>query len=240
MNFNQAVESVFHQVKPFVWRPYGVVHTVRMYLRREPLPDIPPDSPFIRSIRPDDVVLEAGTNIGGLTRILSQRAKEVHTFEPNRKALDFARKHFRGKKNVRFYCAAIGGSCGAFKLNIESDLSGSNSFHITTDNLRNMRYRKQTEAEMLTVAEFVRASGMRPTVLVLDIEGEEGAALRGAEGFLPDRVFLETHWVRKSDGSFASTLNECEGYLSERGYLVGRFADRGGYVWLSGVRLRGS
>jgi FkbM family methyltransferase len=154
--------------------------------------------------------------------------------------LDFARKHFRGKKNVRFYCAAIGGSSGIFRLNIESDLSGSNSFHITTDSLRNMRYRKQIEVRMLTVTEFIKASGIRPTVLVLDVEGEEGAAIRGAEGFLPDRVFLETHWVRKGDGSFASTLYECEDYLSERGYLVDRFADRGGYVWLSGVRPRGS
>jgi FkbM family methyltransferase len=236
MNFHDALSKCYFSMMPILSRPYAILHTFRKVVAKGPTCDLPVESLLTRGLRPDDVVLEAGTNMGGLTRLLSDMVKEVHTFDPNPKALEYARKYLHGRTNVRFYCAAVGGKTGTAIYNYVSRFHGGNSLCQTYDYGGRIRFLRQFNVPETTIQRFAEKTGVRLTALVLDCEGSELSALVGAGEFLPDRVFTETHSVKRKDGTTRSTLPECRAFLEAHGFEVTIFYDKDRYPWIRGVR----
>jgi len=213
------------------------IYTLREYIHKTPLCDFPENNPLEDSVFPDDVVLEAGTNIGGLTYFLGHIAKEVHTFEPNPYALIFAKRRVGHMRNVHFYNMAISDHVGKAPFNFSWSFSGANSLYKIQNAGGAIQYTKQFYVETINIDNFVKLYGVIPTVLVLDCEGSELKALQGAEALLPsiDRIFCETHPVER-DGQIILTRFEVGNFLTSHGYQITTGRDRGKVLWLIGKK----
>ncbi len=235
MKFVQSMTVIYYRLVPWLRDYFEIWDWIRKRVHRVPNFDFVGTSPIAEKIRPEDVVLEAGTNMGGLTRELADRAAEVHTFDPNKSAIDFARAHV-GRKNVKFYNLAISSDDGESWLNYATAFDGANSIYEPKGWTGRVSYMKRLRIRTTSIRSFVERTGVRPTVLVMDAEGSEVPAMEGAGKYLPDRLFMETHELVQEDGTIRNTLPACEEFLSRRGYSVRIFRDKGGVPWIEAVR----
>lgn len=67
-------------------------------------------------LKPGDVVLDCGANVGEVTLPLARTGAEVHAFEPDPFAFEKIRKATREFPNVTLYAAAVGISAGSVRL----------------------------------------------------------------------------------------------------------------------------
>jgi FkbM family methyltransferase len=166
---------------------------------------------FAASIRPGQVVFDAGAHVGFYTLLASRRVGAegaVVAFEPLPRNLAYLREHVRlnGVRNVEVVDAAVGEQEGVARFR-----EGPNSSSGAVD------AGGALEAPMVTLDSFVAcARAPRLDVIKMDIEGGEAAALRGGletlRRFHPV-VFLATH------GPDAHA--ECLELLSSLGYGLG-------------------
>ncbi len=107
----------------------------------------------------------------------------VHAFEPNPTLISILRGNLGGRPNVHVVHKAVSGA------------SGSVEFHVAplpfigTSSIR-AGWQTRTElitAEATSLDDYCRASGARPDIIKLDVEGVEDEVIKGAEGVLRER-----------------------------------------------------
>lgn len=150
-----------------------------------------------RYVRPGDVVIEAGANMGSETVLLSRMvgdAGHVYGFEPNpytyeRLSMNVAINEL---KNVSIYDLAIGEKDGEVSFNIYPKgfcNPGMSSKYMSTPQT------KKITVPQRTLDSFVAEKGIsRVNFLKMDIQGAEMDLLNGADGLLErDRptIFME-------------------------------------------------
>jgi FkbM family methyltransferase len=149
---------------------------------------------FRAAVRPGDLVLDVGANVGAYTLLFAQwvgPAGHVVAFEPAPLAAAGLRRHL-----------ALNGLTSRVEV-LEAavcDRSGTAPFHADAASGVNALASRGTPSsiEVLTTTldEFCSARDLRPHVVKIDVEGAELAVLEGARRLLSDpeiRVFVELH-----------------------------------------------
>ena len=164
-------------------------------------------------------IIDGGANVGEYAAIMRGDFPdaEIHAFEPTPKLFQGMKERFEGDAKISCYELALG----------EED--GTATFHLTPDTvssslLEEAEIGASGPIEVVTVsvtkldAWARNLTIRRPALLKLDIEGNELAALRGAEKVLPqiDFIELETTFVKARHGQ--PTFREIINFLNDRGF----------------------
>ena len=148
-----------------------------------------------RLLRPGDVMVDIGANLGLVTLLASARVGatgHVHAFEPQPRLLEWlhASLQLNGRRNVTVHGVALGEREGRQTLEIPLHNRGAASLqrHAVGD--------QSIEVPVCTLSACLKTENARSVRLVkLDVEGYEGQVLQGAEPLLqstpPDAVLFE-------------------------------------------------
>ncbi len=135
---------------------------------------------FIKSLRPEMVVVDVGANIGFYTLLAASRVKSVLAFEPDPVNFELL------KKNVETnHCQNV--SC--YKLAI-SDKQGDVEFYENPNNFGDRRIYSFSEANKsykvsaISLDEFAEKKNIKIDLIKIDIQGAEGRALAGMKRIL--------------------------------------------------------
>jgi FkbM family methyltransferase len=123
------------------------------------------------ALRPGDVFVDLGAYVGPFTLLASRLVGpegRVVAFEPDPATRDLLERNVQanGADNVTVVPYAVGDSAGTVRFLASGDSAG----RIGPDG--------DLEVRQVTLDEFCAETGVRPTVMKVDIEGGEAAALR--------------------------------------------------------------
>ena len=127
-----------------------------------------------RALRPGDVFFDVGAFVGAFTLLGSRLvgpAGKVVAFEPDPNARETLERNLtaNGVDNVIVAPYAVGDHVGKVRLSASGDSVG----HVTPTG--------GIEIEQVTFDSFCADRGLTPTVMKIDVEGSEAAALSGSE-----------------------------------------------------------
>lgn len=158
-------------------------------------------------IRPGDVAIDCGANVGIVTEMMSRRGAVVHAFEPDPAAFSVLRQKFAGCDSVHLHNKAVSNQSGSMKLYYRDEreidpvrFSVGSTLHSEKTDVNLATY---TEVEVVKLAEFLHQFD-RIRILKLDIEGAECDVLDDLlENDCFDKIDLtlvETHeeWIPAS------------------------------------------
>ena len=173
---------------------------------------------FDRTVAPGTVVFDVGANVGSYTMHASRlcgREGHVVAFEPSPEMYGYLVKHveINGLANVTPLQAALGDVNG--RARFEPTLDGVTSHLSQAGSIEVECHRLDTLVENGVVP--------APDCIKVDVEGAEGAVLRGALGVLSERrpvLFLATHGTEAT--------RECEEILDRVGYALSPIPDMSG------------
>ena len=159
------------------------------------------------ALRPGDVFLDVGANVGYFTLAASRRvgsAGRVIAFEPVPRNLDYLDRHvaLNSLSNVEVVRAAV------------SDRTGSTRFDLGVDPSMGMVDEKgELEVATVTLDDVLMRAGLSPRVVKIDVEGHEPEVLRGAAEMLAGATAAVTlsAWPK---------IAECVELLKGHGYTV--------------------
>ena len=157
---------------------------------------------FRAAVAPGDVVLEAGANVGAYTVLFARWAGDrghVYGFEPDPMALRGLQQHVALNgfaDRVTAVAAAIADN-GARRLRFVLFQSSGIS-RIAGDHEEVPSGTTVDEVPAWSIDRFCRTRGIAPTVIKIDVEGAELAALRGARATIAAagarlQLFVEMH-----------------------------------------------
>ena len=181
----------------------------------------------LQGIGKDDIVIEGGAHFGESTYYLSQKAKFVYAFEPERLSFKVLRACAKRWHNVLVVNKALSDKKSTSVIKLLSNRSSRSS---TIHGGYGMNYVTEEQIELTDIDSY----NTKATVLILDVEGEEMNALKGAEKTLQTikRVFVETH--KLFDGT--DTADETRKILANRGFQMREQKDADNTLWIFGVR----
>lgn len=133
-------------------------------------------------LKPGDIVLDCGANVGDVSAPLAETGAEVHAFEPDPYAFGKLSKRLESAENVTLYNAAVGSHAGTVQLmrasNFDDNPKGGSVKSTIVPGGRNINEQAdQTHSvEMLSLPDVISdltANGGRIAFLKMDIEGAE-------------------------------------------------------------------
>lgn len=129
---------------------------------------------FVQALRPDDVVWDIGGHVGTYALLAAVRAAEVHTFEPDPtpRAMLLDNIVLNGAGNVSIHEVALSDA------NATATLYSDGAHAFSTQSLVKIEG-GAARAVTTRTGDSLRAEIPAPTVVKIDIEGAEAAALRG-------------------------------------------------------------
>ena len=152
-------------------------------------------------LRPGDIAIDCGANVGDMTMILAEGGADVHAFEPNPYAFEVLKKRFADAPHVTCHNAAVGSTSGRMALYLhkdsrENEVSLSNGSSLLRDK-PNVSPERSIEVEVVDLVKFLKGLGKPVRVLKIDIEGSEVELMEHFidEGCLPlaQKIFVEVH-----------------------------------------------
>lgn len=159
---------------------------------------------ILSMLRPGDVVLDCGANIGDVTLPLAETGAHVHAFEPDPFAFQKISKRVAGRENVTLHNAAVGLETGEIELfraeNFDSNPIGGSVKSTIISGGRRIDEGHGIKVPLIDLRAFLReqiATHGEIAFLKMDIEGAELALLETMldEGLF-DKIRLtvaETH-----------------------------------------------
>jgi len=190
--FHKYVVTRLPRLPPTVFR----ILLIPIMTLFRPLPEESESRLLVGMIRPGDIVVEVGANIGGTTRMLSTlvgSGGQVFTLEPNPLILTLLLTVVKSLTNVRVIAAGAADSDRFSKLTISTV-----DDHAATllQPFSGKRVWKEVQVRLFRIDTLVKAQVIpRVDVLVVDAEGAEYSVLTGAESALPSirEVIVEMH-----------------------------------------------
>lgn len=151
-------------------------------------------------IKPGDIAIDCGANVGNVTEVMEKRGAKVFAFEPNPYAFEKLRKRFTGNKNVVCFQKGVYKETGILKLYLhefsdEDEVKWSTGSSLL-DQKGNVLKDKYVEVEIIDFNEFVENIGQRIKFVKMDVEGVEYEIL--------DKL-IETRNINKIDYLFVET-----------------------------------
>lgn len=129
-----------------------------------------------QKLRPGDVAIDCGANVGTYTAVMARTGATVHAFEPDPVAFAALQRKFALTTNVTLHKAAASNRNGRAKLYFHSDrdsdplaLSQSSSLDALKTNVDTNSY---SEVELVDFATFIDRVGVIK-LLKMDVEGHE-------------------------------------------------------------------
>jgi FkbM family methyltransferase len=141
--------------------------------------------------KPGDTVIDVGGHIGFVTlhlRGLVGTTGKVVVFEPGPNNLPYLQANIAPFANVELVAAACGDHSGEVDFWIEG-LSGQNNsldrqyknFNANRKNAFSHEDMRRITVPMTSIDSYLATTGLRPSLLKIDVEGAEDLVLRGAE-----------------------------------------------------------
>ena len=156
-------------------------------------------------------IIDGGANIGGYSVMMRSAAPNamIHAFEPTPKLFQELSRRFAADDAITCYNQALGDKCSTAAFHLTPDTVSSSLLEETDEGLRQSR--EVVTVPVITLDAWADGRTIqRPALLKLDLEGNELAALRGAEKLLTqiDYVELETTFpkVRYGQPAFKEIL----------------------------------
>lgn len=149
----------------------------------------------------DDIAIDCGANVGGITEHLSKSGATVYCFEPNPYAFEVLQERFAMKENVHCIQKGVGDQKSMMKLYMHENSSDDEVYWSTGSSLLNYKSNvlndKYVEVEIIDLCEFIDSLDHRVKILKMDVEGVECAILKkiinSAVLNKIDYAFVETH-----------------------------------------------
>ena len=152
---------------------------------------------FRSAVRPGDVVIDAGANVGGYALLFAQwvgPAGRVYAFEPDPRAFEALVDHISLNALVDRICpvhAAVTDVTGTAGLRLAS-ASGLSRVSCGADGEPDLT------VQSVSIDDFCAREALRPSFIKVDVEGAELAVLRGARRTIGAigselRLFVEMH-----------------------------------------------
>lgn len=154
-----------------------------------------------RRMRPGQIAIDCGANVGVYTSILAEAGATVYAFEPDPAAFEVLKQKFARTTNVIVLNEAVGPFDGTVQLyrhtNFSDDPLTNTQSSSTLPFKGNVNSDHGIEIRQVRLSTFVRALEKRVAIMKIDIEGGEFDLLRDLAGErclqLIDAVFVETH-----------------------------------------------
>ena len=152
-------------------------------------------------LRPGDLALDLGANVGEVTAVLSATGAEVHAYEPEPETFTILKRRFADTPHVILHNAAVSNRSGAAELVLPASFtdrprSASKAASIAHDVYRGPDAQTRT-VPVLDIREILAGLPRPPRLIKMDIEGAELDvldAIRRDNLLEPGMaVFVETH-----------------------------------------------
>ncbi|MEO0795101.1 MAG: FkbM family methyltransferase [Verrucomicrobiota bacterium] len=163
------------------------------------------DEYIFKELKPGDIAIDCGANVGKITELMAQSGATVHAFEPDPNAFPKLQEKCQSWNNVTLHNAAVAAEPGSMKLFYREEhhqnpvkFSVGSTLHTGKTDIDHGLY---TEVEVLSFADFVLQLDQQVRILKMDIEGSEIVVLQDLlKKDLLDRfdlVLVETHeeWI---------------------------------------------
>lgn len=148
-----------------------------------------------------DIVIDAGANVGEVSKYFCESGAEVYAFEPNPYAFKKLSERFADKPNVHCVEQGVAEKSGTMKLYLHEYSSKDEIYWSTGSSLlsgkSNVLEDKYVEVEVIDLCQFIKNLCRRVRILKMDVEGAECGILKRIihEGLVDriDHLFIETH-----------------------------------------------
>lgn len=202
--------------------PDGVAHVQRLMLAKYQDGEV--------KIRPGDLVIEAGANVGEFTSAAASLASQVVSFEPDPVAYGCLERNVSHLKNVKVLRQALGNEVGSVDFYLSTE--GADSSVIEPDT-----WSKKVSVPCTTLSETVLERGFSTVgFLKVEAEGFEPEILQGAEAILPRVRCIAVDCSPERGG--VSPFEPCEEILQRSGFRTWRREKPGQIPMLFGVNER--
>ncbi len=211
-------------------RAWNSVRQVRRFT-----PDRWAESAVVRRlIRPGDVVVDAGANIGYISALLAQWVGpngRVHSIEPIPETFRLLQRSMRklGLTHVQCHGCGVSGASGEAMMEVPAYPDGAENFYesrVVTGGPVQPGLRR-IPVKLCTLDEVVGETLDRVTFMKIDVEGHEGPALHGARQLLararPALLIEINGSLDQPDTATADLL----ALLGALGYSVHVFGEKG-------------
>jgi FkbM family methyltransferase len=143
---------------------------------------------FSNIVKPDDVCLDIGGNIGYFSMLLAARAKQghVHVFEPIpiNAAMINASKELNGFNNVTTNNLAVGDENGTVSFSVSND-SAYSSIKATG----RVAEARNITVPILRIDDYLAERNIKHVdIIKVDVEGAENMVIDGAKGLLTSKT----------------------------------------------------
>jgi FkbM family methyltransferase len=169
---------------------------------RKRRPEVTAFETSVAELKPGDIAIDCGANVGKFTVPMAQTGAEVYAFEPNPDAYACLVENTAKYPNVHAVQAAVTTAPGPVKLFLhryaEDDPVHFSSGSSLVGSKRNVRTDRYTMVDGIQFTEFLKGLGdRRVRLLKIDIEGAEVDVLNQLldEGLheMIDQSFIEVH-----------------------------------------------
>ena len=155
----------------------------------------------VAALRPGDIAIDGGANVGRYTRMLAASGATVHAFEPDPYAFGELTRAVAGSPNVRLYQQAVGIEAGRVHLfrakEFEADPQQRSLSSSVYASKTNVDATDGIAVEQIDLVDFIAVLPRQLALLKLDVEGAEVPLLEALldRGVIDrvDHVFVETH-----------------------------------------------
>lgn len=159
------------------------------------------EQPEFHALRPGDIAIDCGANLGAITRILAASGAEVHAFEPNPDAFALLSKAVADRPNVHLHPQAVLDRPGRLTLHLHMNYDRNPERFSSGSSLiaekRNVDGARGVEVEVIDLVAFIAALDRPVKLLKIDVEGAEYDILHALldRGVIDrvEKIFVETH-----------------------------------------------
>ena len=168
---------------------------------RKRRPEIAAFEEAVRSLRPGEIAIDCGANVGLFTTRMAESGATVYAFEPNAAAYDQLLRNTARYPNVKAIRAAVTARPGSVQLYLHK-WDAEDPVHWSTGSSL-LKAKKNVSGENFAIvdgvslAHFIRELGQRVSILKMDVEGAEVEVLNQLldEGLHTEisHAFVEVH-----------------------------------------------
>jgi len=132
---------------------------------------------MLNKIRPGDLAIDCGANIGNITELLAERGAVVHAFEPNPHAFALLEHRFRNQDRVVCYNKGVWVEKRTLPLYLHRQSDEDPLLHAISSSIYATKFNvdpdKYVEIETIDLTEFIVGLQSRISFLKIDVEGAE-------------------------------------------------------------------